>query len=122
MAPQQQQVELPVQQDDGHPNSSITTTISLSDGLLSLTHSASEEVSQAMHIQPMDMGLLNVSLAYHAEDEEEDLQMDNNLQLNDEEQNIFEGQVVGSVAINQSAEMIPTVKEGGEPSTVNQHK
>ena len=73
MAPLQQQVELPVQQDDGHPNSSITTTVSLSDGLLSLTHSASEEVNQAMHVQPMAMGLLNIALVYHAEDEEEDL-------------------------------------------------
>src|SRR3954466_10160552 len=80
-------MEIPVQQDDGHPNSSITTTLSLSDGLLSLTHSASEEVNQAVQVQPMALGLLNIALAYQADDEEEDPQLHNNLQAQDGQQN-----------------------------------
>ena len=73
MAPQQQQVESPVQQADGHPNNSITTTVSLSDGLLSLTHSASEEVNQGVQVPPLGQGLLNIALAYNVVEEEEDV-------------------------------------------------
>ena len=71
--PQQQQVDIPVVPKDGAPNSNITTTVSLSDGLFSVTHSASEEVNQG--VQPMGMGLLNIALVYNAEEEEEDLQV-----------------------------------------------
>ena len=59
--------------EEGAPNSSITTTVSLSDGLLSLTHSASEEVNQGAQAPHIGQGLLNIALAYDAVEEEEDL-------------------------------------------------
>ena len=71
--PLQPQVEIPVLAEEGAPNNSITTTISLSDGLLSLTHSASEEVNQGAQGPQIGQGLLNIALAYDAVEEEEDL-------------------------------------------------
>jgi hypothetical protein len=71
--PQQHQVEIPALPEDGAPNSSITTTVSLSDGLFSITHSASEEVNQGVPVPPIGQGLLNIALAYNAIGEEEDL-------------------------------------------------
>ena len=62
---------------------SLTQMDCISVRWTSLTHSTSEEVNQGMQIQPMAMGLLNIAMAYHADDEEEDLQLvDNNLHLN----------------------------------------
>ena len=69
-APVQQEAEIPVVPEDGAPNSSITTNVSLSDGLLSLTHSASEEVNQGAHAPLLGMGLHNIALAYQEDPEE----------------------------------------------------
>lgn len=71
--PQQPQIEIPVLPKYGAPNSSITTIVSLSNGLLSLTHSASEEVNQGIQVPLIGQGLLNIAMAYNAVVEEEDL-------------------------------------------------
>ena len=71
--PQWPQLEIPALPEDGAPNSCITTIVSLSDGLLSLTHSASEEVNQGVQVPPIGQGLLNIAMAYNAVGEEEDL-------------------------------------------------
>ena len=73
--PQQPQVVIPALPEDGAPNSSITTTVSLSDGLLSLTHSASEEVNQGVQVPPIGQGLLNIAMAYNAVGEEDGVQV-----------------------------------------------
>ena len=73
-----------------------------------------------MQIQPVAMGLLNIAMAYHADDEEEDLQLvDNNLHLNVAEQAISEGQEVGSEPAQHAYEVAPLLKEGGETSIEN---
>ena len=66
--------------EEGAPHSSITTTVSLSDGLLSLTHSASEEVNQGIQAPQFGQGLLNIALAYNAIEEEEEQIPLNNLE------------------------------------------
>ena len=78
--PQQQQVVIPVLLEEGAPNSSITTTVSIFDGLLSLTHSASEEVNQGIQATQVGQGLLNIALAYNAIEEDEEQVPQNNLE------------------------------------------
>ena len=63
---------MPVLQEDGAPTSSITTTVSLSDGIWSNTHTTSEEINQAAQINPLGMGLQNILIAYQAVGEEDD--------------------------------------------------
>ena len=74
--PPQQQMEMLVLQEDGAPNSSITTTVSLSDGIWSNTHTASEEVNQGAQINPLGMGLQSILIAYQVDGEEEDFLQD----------------------------------------------
>ena len=66
----QQQLEIPILPEDGAPHSGITRTVFLSDGLLSLTHSASEEVNQGAQAPQFGMGLNNIALAYQEDPEE----------------------------------------------------
>ena len=70
-------MEMLVLQEDGAPNSSITTTVSLSDGIWSNTHTASEEVNQGAQNNPLGMGLQNILNAYQIDGKEEGLGQDN---------------------------------------------
>ena len=69
---QEYQVELPMEEEDGAPDNSTTTNISLSEGNTShsntnLDNQPLQEVDQVQPEPPLGLGLHNILMAYEDE-------------------------------------------------------